>query len=190
MPRVARKEPSWKDEKAEFQKRVEAQKMKILGFKPVVSTVQAVQDAIVSNGVYNRTMLTKADKENNRRSLHRKMDSRLFYIVKKANTPFEWQFPYVEWQTGENLRATAERASQVHVPQFSVYYISNSPDAHHDFSAEKKINRIFFYRGYHVSGKPSVGEDVIDYAWVTKDELVEYLQPAFYDSVKNILQEC
>jgi hypothetical protein len=190
LPRVARKAPSWKEEKAEFQTRVENQKMKILGFKPTVSVIDAVEEAIAWNGVYNRTSLTKADKENNRRSLHRKMDSRLFYIVKKANTLFEWQFPFVEWKAGEKLRDTAERSSLVHVPQFSVYYLSNSPDAHHDFSGDKKIHRIFLYRGYHVNGKPSVGDEVIDYAWVTKDELAEYLEPAFYNSVKNILQDC
>lgn len=55
--------------------------------------------------------LADADKSNNRTSLDRKLDSNLMLLVKqKIGNQELWLLPQVEWQPGETLRSTAERA--------------------------------------------------------------------------------
>lgn len=55
--------------------------------------------------------LADADKNNNRTSLNRKLDSNLMLLVKqKIGNQELWLLPQVEWQPGETLRSTAERA--------------------------------------------------------------------------------
>jgi len=55
--------------------------------------------------------LADADKKNDRTSLNRKLDSNLMLLVKqKIGNQELWLLPQVEWQPGETLRSTVERA--------------------------------------------------------------------------------
>ncbi|XP_017925022.1 39S ribosomal protein L46, mitochondrial isoform X2 [Manacus vitellinus] len=55
--------------------------------------------------------ITDADKKNIRTSLNRKLDSNLMLLVKqKIGNQELWLLPQAEWQPGETLRSTAERA--------------------------------------------------------------------------------
>lgn len=54
--------------------------------------------------------LADADKNNNRTSLNRRLDSNLMLLVKqKIGDQKLWLLPQAEWQPGETLRSTAER---------------------------------------------------------------------------------
>eukprot|EP00008_Paramoeba_atlantica_P013794 CAMPEP_0201496900 /NCGR_PEP_ID=MMETSP0151_2-20130828/62445_1 /ASSEMBLY_ACC=CAM_ASM_000257 /TAXON_ID=200890 /ORGANISM="Paramoeba atlantica, Strain 621/1 / CCAP 1560/9" /LENGTH=186 /DNA_ID=CAMNT_0047887071 /DNA_START=201 /DNA_END=761 /DNA_ORIENTATION=- len=183
MPRLTQRPPEWKDEKLAFQKRIQEEKLKLKGLKPIQTVTEVIDDLFESEGVYKRPRLTKADKENNTRSINRKMENRLYFIVKKD----KWEFPTLEWNSGETLRQTAERSNELHFPEFSIYVLSNSPDAHHDSPKNEKIQRTFFYRCYHVEGKPVLGEGVKDFAWVTKKELKDFLEPEVYESLERML---
>ncbi|EMP35226.1 39S ribosomal protein L46, partial [Chelonia mydas] len=55
--------------------------------------------------------ITDADKRNDRTSLNRKLDRNLMLLVKeKVGNQELWLLPQAEWQAGETLRSTAERA--------------------------------------------------------------------------------
>lgn len=55
--------------------------------------------------------LAEADKKNDRTSLNRKLDSNLMLLVKqKIGNQELWLLPQAEWQPGETLRSTVERA--------------------------------------------------------------------------------
>lgn len=55
--------------------------------------------------------LADADKKDDRKSLNRKLDSNLMLLVKqKIGNQELWLLPQVEWQPGETMRNTAERA--------------------------------------------------------------------------------
>ncbi|XP_042680456.1 39S ribosomal protein L46, mitochondrial [Centrocercus urophasianus] len=55
--------------------------------------------------------ITEADKKNDRTSLNRKLDSNLMLLVKqKIGNQELWLLPQAEWQPGETLRSTVERA--------------------------------------------------------------------------------
>nr|XP_033776362.1 39S ribosomal protein L46, mitochondrial isoform X2 [Geotrypetes seraphini] len=55
--------------------------------------------------------VTDADKKNDRMSLNRKLDDNLVLLVKeKIGNEEVWLLPQVDWQCGETIRQTAERA--------------------------------------------------------------------------------
>ena len=158
IPRLITVPPEWKKEKKEFQERVAKQKLQSKKLKPIKGFMEAIDELFAENGVYKRSRVTKADKEKNYKSLHRKMDRRLYFVVKvksdssvalptanntkntkntnKSSTKptkeegYQWTFPTVRWQPGEKLRETCERAHQSLTPKFDLYFLSNAPDAH------------------------------------------------------------
>eukprot|EP00009_Paramoeba_aestuarina_P000433 CAMPEP_0201514476 /NCGR_PEP_ID=MMETSP0161_2-20130828/6311_1 /ASSEMBLY_ACC=CAM_ASM_000251 /TAXON_ID=180227 /ORGANISM="Neoparamoeba aestuarina, Strain SoJaBio B1-5/56/2" /LENGTH=296 /DNA_ID=CAMNT_0047911039 /DNA_START=42 /DNA_END=932 /DNA_ORIENTATION=- len=219
IPRLIPVPPEWKQEKKEFQDRVAAQKLQAKKLKPIKGFMEVIDDLFAENGVYTRSRVTKADKEKNYKSLHRKMDRRLYFVVKvkrdssialpsatktktnsknkKSTKPtkeegYQWTFPSVRWESGEKLRETCERAHQSLTPKFDLYFLSNAPDAHvvhREGKGEGKVKKFFYYRGYHLEGAPDLAGDAVEYAWLTKEELGEVVDEEVFEGVKNTLRD-
>lgn len=48
--------------------------------------------------------------------------------------------------------------------------------------------QVFLYHGEYLSGQPKLDQkELVDYAWVTRDELQEYLSPEFFGFIRDIL---
>ena len=219
MERVPRLTPlplEWKKEKKEFQERVQAQKLKTKKLKPIKGFMEVIDDLFTENGVHERSRMTRADKERNYKSLHRKMDRRLYFVVKvkrdasialppsstptkylKSKNPtkpmkeegYQWTFPTVRWQEGERLRDTCERAHTELTPKFDLYFLSNAPDAHVANTNEGKVKKFFYYRGYHLEGTPDLAGEAVEYAWLTKEELKEVVDEEVYAGVGGTLRD-
>lgn len=54
--------------------------------------------------------ITEADKANDRKSLYRKLDKKLFLIVKRGRDQHTWQFPQGDWVKGEMIREVSSNA--------------------------------------------------------------------------------
>ncbi|MCO5581789.1 hypothetical protein L7F22_035678 [Adiantum nelumboides] len=115
--------------------------------------------------------ITEADKANDRKSLQRALDRRLFLIVQgyPLGYPKEkliWHFPERLYKSEQTMRLCAE---SVLVPtaakEEDVYFVGNAPCGH--FIETHPDLKIKTYK---------------DYAWVTKEELLEYfeLDPSAY----------
>jgi len=78
----------------------------------------------------------------------------------------------------------------------SVYFGSNMPCAHifYEYPPEikqqykKEGGMTFFYKSEYISGDIQLGANLVDYKWVTKAELKEYLASSFYDAIFDALQ--
>jgi large subunit ribosomal protein L46 len=47
---------------------------------------------------------------------------------------------------------------------------------------------VFFYHAEYVAGEPQLdNNEVVDYAWVTRDELKEYFEPELFHFVRDML---
>ncbi len=77
-----------------------------------------------------------------------------------------------------------------------IYILGNSPFAYwkNDLKdAEKKqlsadVSKTFFFPAIYISGDiVKNDEDIQDYAWATREQLVEYLDKPFYDYIKFAL---
>jgi hypothetical protein len=143
--------------------------------------------------------ITEADKANDRKSLYRKLDKKLFLIVKRQRDQHTWQFPQGDWVQGEMIRESGQRQF---IEKFSkdldVYFAGNCPAGVYGYEfprdVQKKLNaygaKVFFMYGYYIKGSIKILDDsIVDHLWVTKEELAEYLDPESYKFAAQMLPD-
>ncbi|XP_036591651.1 39S ribosomal protein L46, mitochondrial [Trichosurus vulpecula] len=142
--------------------------------------------------------VTEADQKNDRTSLHRKLDQNLVLLVKeKLGDQETWILPHAEWQAGETLRGTAERALAT-LSQNSVEakFLGNAPCGYYKFKfpqafrTENSIGaKVFFFKALLQSGNLSQAKKKEDYVWVSKEELGDYLKPKYLAQVRRFFMD-
>uniref|UniRef100_A0A914XB67 39S ribosomal protein L46, mitochondrial n=1 Tax=Plectus sambesii TaxID=2011161 RepID=A0A914XB67_9BILA len=126
------------------------------------------------------------------KSLKRKFDRKLVLVVRQRfgvpDYVSPWSLPYVAHRDGESLRQTVERslASLVH-PDLKATVTGNAPFVYYSRTFPTKTRahanadgmKLFVYKA--VLSPPFnfklTSDDVVDYKWVTHDELAKYLSP-------------
>ena len=86
-----------------------------------------------------------------------------------------WQFPQTEHIVGETMRQTAERAVKETVQEGpQIYFVGNSPMGH----VEQCDTKAFFHKAQLIKGLAALKQDaaVVDFAWIAKDEMPNYIQ--------------
>ncbi|NWI57166.1 RM46 protein, partial [Calyptomena viridis] len=140
--------------------------------------------------------ITDADKNNNRTSLNRKLDSNLMLLVKhKIGNQEQWLLPQVEWQPGETLRSTAERAMTTFLgDHIQAKILGNAPFGIYKYKFPRAIRtednvgaKVFFFKAFLQSSDLSQTEPKADYLWVTKNELGDYLKSEYLKKVNRFL---
>ncbi|NXS75370.1 RM46 protein, partial [Pandion haliaetus] len=140
--------------------------------------------------------VTDADKNNNRTSLNRKLDRNLMLLVKqKLGNQELWLLPQVEWQPGETLRSTAERAMATFLgDHIQAKILGNAPYGIYKYKFPRAIRtednmgaKVFFFKAFLQSSDLSQAELKEDYLWVTKDELGDYLKSEYLKKVNRFL---
>ncbi|XP_066492332.1 large ribosomal subunit protein mL46 [Tiliqua scincoides] len=140
--------------------------------------------------------ITDADKSNDRTSLNRKLDKNLLLLVKQKMGDDEiWLLPQAEWQEGETLRATAERAlvtlSGSHV---STKFLGNAPCGVYKYKFPKAAQteggmgvKVFFFKAFLQDDHLLLAKEKVDCVWVSKGELADYLKPEYHSQVTRFL---
>ncbi|NWU81330.1 RM46 protein, partial [Onychorhynchus coronatus] len=140
--------------------------------------------------------ITDADKKNIRTSLNRKLDSNLMLLVKqKVGNQELWLLPQVEWQPGETLRSTAERAMAMFLgDHIQAKILGNAPYGIYKYKFPRAIRtednvgaKVFFFKAFLQSSDFTQTEPKADYLWVTKNELGDYLKPEYLKKVNRFL---
>ncbi|NWT35914.1 RM46 protein, partial [Rissa tridactyla] len=140
--------------------------------------------------------ITDADKNNNRTSLNRKLDRNLMLLVKqKIGNQELWLLPQVEWQPGETLRSTAERAMATFLgDHIQAKILGNAPYGIYKYKFPRAIRtednvgaKVFFFKAFLQSDDLPQAELKKDYLWVTKDELGDYLKSEYLKKVNRFL---
>lgn len=130
--------------------------------------------------------ITEADRTNDRRSTERCLDKSLYLIVKRSRETNAWQFPQGKWLEGETMRQTCERVGDRAVGKVNRWYISNAPIGHLCYAYPDNIQKqrnqygakVFFYRNQLIGGTIRLETKLYkDFAWITRDEVVEYFNP-------------
>ncbi|XP_051004705.1 39S ribosomal protein L46, mitochondrial [Acomys russatus] len=139
--------------------------------------------------------VTEADKKNDRTSLHRKLDRNLVLLVReKLGDQDVWMLPQVEWQPGETLRGTAERAlTTLSENNMEAKFLGNAPCGHYKFKLPKAMRtetdlgvKVFFFKAMLLTGD-FVQAKKGHHVWASKDELGDYLQPKYLAQVRRFL---
>ncbi|MDP2439413.1 MAG: NUDIX domain-containing protein [archaeon] len=142
--------------------------------------------------------VTEADRRNNVRSLRRALPQRLFLVMKKSRGEFPWQLPQGDWRQGETIRQTAQnRLADSLGDKHEAYFLSNAPSVHieYDSSPEYKAGsgfdgtKVFWFRAFHIGGPIKLPEGIVDFAWLTADELEHHLAPNIYQRIRPAITE-
>lgn len=130
--------------------------------------------------------VTEADKSNDKRSLKRALDRRLYLII--HGTPYGapkdepvWHFPEKLYTNEETLRKCAESALKSVIGGLSnCYFVGNAPCGHIVVQSKQSTDedplyfKQFFFRSQVIASQSYTVSKCDDYVWVSKDELLEY----------------
>ncbi|KAK9366088.1 39S mitochondrial ribosomal protein L46-domain-containing protein [Lipomyces kononenkoae] len=157
---------------------------------------ESEESAKIYAKIVPRSRITEADKKNNFRSLERKLDRTLYLLVKKDREENAWKFPAAEVLDGETLARTAARLlHEAGGLNMNTWLVSNTPAAYHHYSYKPEDKekyggaKIFYLKSRIFAGTfvPQKGSGIVDYAWVTKDEIQDYVHKGYWASMANAL---
>ncbi|GLU00699.1 hypothetical protein SLE2022_180470 [Rubroshorea leprosula] len=128
--------------------------------------------------------ITEADKTNDKKSLQRTLDRRL-YLLLYGNTygapsgKTIWHFPEKVFESEETLHKCAESALKSVIGDLSdTYFVGNAPMGHMVMQPTENVpepcKEFFFKSQVIATNKFNIGK-CKDFVWITKDELLEYI---------------
>ncbi|KAF9911363.1 54S ribosomal protein L17 mitochondrial [Linnemannia zychae] len=146
--------------------------------------------------------ITDADRKNDVRSLERALARTLYLIVKKPRDQHAWQFPQGGVRVCENLQeATGRELSEECGSNMDLWFVGRVPIGHYQYNFPKdfvaksdaptvKGAKVFFMKAHIFAGQAQVdNKEVVDFAWVTKQEMKDYVAPEYYEAVKDMLSD-
>ncbi|KAK8937075.1 hypothetical protein KSP39_PZI012746 [Platanthera zijinensis] len=129
--------------------------------------------------------ITEADRTNDRKSLKRALDRRLYLLLYGStygtnNKKPVWHFPEKVYESEDTFRLCAESALKSVLGGLDhTYFVGNAPFAHMtiestEISPDSSNFKRFFFKSQVIgTTKLNIG-NCEDHVWVTKDELMEY----------------
>ncbi|KAF9580667.1 54S ribosomal protein L17 mitochondrial [Lunasporangiospora selenospora] len=158
--------------------------------------------ALEAKVVFN-DRITEADRKKDMRSLERALARTLYLIVKKPRDQHAWQFPQGGVHVVENLQEAAGRELNEECgSNMDLWFVGRVPIGHYAYSHPKgtmtksenptplKGSKVFFMKAHIFAGNVQIdNKEVVDYAWVTKDEMKSYVTPEYYEAVKDMLSD-
>ncbi|KAG0379287.1 54S ribosomal protein L17 mitochondrial [Mortierella sp. AD032] len=146
--------------------------------------------------------ITDADRTNDVRSLERALARTLYLIVKKPREQHAWQFPQGGVRVCENLQeATGRELSEECGSNMDLWFVGRVPIGHYQYNFPKdfvakssnptvKGAKVFFMKAHIFAGQVEVdNKEIMDFAWVTKQEMKDYVTPEYYEAVQDMLSD-
>ncbi|SGY20589.1 BQ5605_C016g08101 [Microbotryum silenes-dioicae] len=144
---------------------------------------------------------TEADEKGDLKSLERKGDRTLYMLLKKDRNTHAWQFPQGGVEGDESLLEAAQRELIEETgPNMDVWPIGKVPAGAYSYPfpkehLEKKPEhteaRVFFLPMRIVRGQavPNKKEGLVDFAWLTKEEIREKVSQGYWEAVEPMLSD-
>ncbi|KAI2662926.1 39S ribosomal protein L46, mitochondrial [Labeo rohita] len=114
-------------------------------------------------------------------------DSLILLVKKDVGSQKLWLLPQIQWQMGETLRQTAERAD------LKATFLGNAPCGFYKYKYPKDIQKegsvgakVFFFKAL-LSSHKHLPLEKNSFAWVKKDELQDFLKPEYLKQVRRFI---
>ncbi|KPV72839.1 uncharacterized protein RHOBADRAFT_55515 [Rhodotorula graminis WP1] len=144
---------------------------------------------------------TEADRKGDLRSLERRADRTLYLLLKKKRDQHAWQFPQGAVDGTESLVDAAHRElveeTGPNVDAWPVGRVPASaleypfPPEHRKKFPQHEAARVFFMPMRIVRGQPvpNAKEGIVDFAWLTKEEVKDKVSTEYWDAVAPALSD-
>ncbi|GAA5898057.1 mitochondrial 54S ribosomal protein mL46 MRPL17 [Sporobolomyces salmoneus] len=144
---------------------------------------------------------TAADKQGDVKSLERKADRTVYLLLKKKRSQHAWQFPQGGVEGDESLVEAARRELVEETgPNMDVWTVGRVPAGAYTYSFPpehvkknpgKDSAAVFFMPMRVVRGQavPNQKEGLIDFAWLTKEEIKEKVDEKYWQAVEPLLSD-
>ncbi|CAH1118750.1 unnamed protein product [Phaedon cochleariae] len=139
--------------------------------------------------------ITEADKKNDLKSLNRKLDKHLVFVLnQKVGDKNFYILPQGAREDGETLRQTADRVLRQNVgTDVKVQIYGNAPCGFYKYKYPGDIKnetgtvgaKVFIYFARYLGGQ--LTQTNLDYKWLDRTELQKTLPPQYNTSVKQFL---
>ncbi|KAH1039238.1 hypothetical protein J1N35_040981 [Gossypium stocksii] len=126
--------------------------------------------------------ITEADKTNDRKSLQRALDRRLYLLLygnsnaAPSGRPV-WHFPEKVYDSEETLRKVMSALAFVLGDLSHTYFVGNAPMGHMVIQQMENVPepfKRFFFKSQVIDTNKFNIQKCEDFVWVTKDELLDY----------------
>lgn len=122
-------------------------------------------------------------------------DSLLLLAEQQVAGEKMWLLPQTQWQEGETLRQTAERALASLPATFKATFLGNAPCGVYKYKLPKAARtensvgtKVFFFKAILSDGAPPAAPKA-PFLWVKKSELQQFLKPAYMMKVERFIPE-
>ncbi|XP_058485111.1 39S ribosomal protein L46, mitochondrial isoform X1 [Solea solea] len=121
-------------------------------------------------------------------------DSLVLLAEQQVGSEKLWLLPQAEWQEGDTLRQTAERAlASLPAAGFSATFLSNAPCGVYKYKLPKAARtdslvgtKVFFFKAVLSSMSPSTASNA-PLMWLKKSELQRFVKPAYTMKVERFI---
>ncbi|XP_051560489.1 39S ribosomal protein L46, mitochondrial-like [Myxocyprinus asiaticus] len=121
-------------------------------------------------------------------------DSLILLCKKDVGSQKLWLLPQIQWQNGEMLRQTAERAlASLPGADLKATFLGNAPCGFYKYRYPKDIQKegnvgakVFFFKAV-LSSHKHLPLEKNSFAWVKKDELQDFLKPEYLKQVSRFI---
>ncbi|XP_016148203.1 large ribosomal subunit protein mL46 [Sinocyclocheilus grahami] len=121
-------------------------------------------------------------------------ESLILLVKKDVGSQKLWLLPQIQWQTGETLRQTAERAlASLPGADLKATFLGNAPCGFYKYKYPKDIQKegsvgakVFFFKAV-LSSHKHLPLEKNSFAWVKKDELQDFLKPEYLKQVRRFI---
>lgn len=151
---------------------------------------ESSDDKSISRPISPNSRTTEADNTNNVQSLERKLSRTLYLILKDEKN--QWRFPSFaltekdcsEKSLHEVSRAGIEALSE---HEMNTWIVSNTPMC----VLQNKTEVEFMIKSHIICGRFTLVKKSLynDFAWLTKEEIEEYTENSYFDSIKFMLSD-
>ena len=194
LPVVMPPTPQWEIDYVEWRSQLTENRFKAFP-KEFIEDRRAAEEASPSSSSSSQSdrwraaaITTPADVSGDRSTTKRRLDQRIFMLVKKRNGT--WEIPHVELSGGETTRQGAVRALSdvLGTEGYQRFFVGNAPAGH----VVLPSGSFFFHRCQLIQGRPSLNNSNntnagtggvgvgnkgwSEIAWAAKDELGEYVK--------------
>ncbi|XP_034040362.1 39S ribosomal protein L46, mitochondrial [Thalassophryne amazonica] len=138
---------------------------------------------------------TRADVDEDRTSVERCLADSLVLVAEQQLGPGKlWLLPQAQWQEGETLRQTAERAlASISDADFKATFLGSAPCGVYKYKLPQAVRtessagvKVFFFKAIVSDGGPSAAPNAAS-LWLKKSELEHYLKPEYLKKVKPFI---